>query len=253
MDGPDMELASKETAAVLRNLAADGWMSEQPAAFQGRMAKIGRWMSIRRGQVIYAAGDEADAIYGLGEGLLDVSIPVDSQRDVVIHRATAGFWIGDSALLAGSLTHTHPFGRKRRPAVQASGGSGSPQPEGTPRGLDLLLSSQPSERHPGPARSGRGDFPAAARAVCPGADAPHLAGRCGARHAGRTRANGGNEPRSLSPLLRGAHQPGHRRGRIRPYSNPQSAGPGDRSRPNGGVAAGSVREQPAISPWRPIM
>jgi CRP-like cAMP-binding protein len=97
-----MELASKDTAAVLRNLAANGWLSEQPVAFQGRMARIGRWMSIRRGQVVYAVGDEADAIYGLGDGLLDVSIPVDSQSDVVIHRATAGFWIGDSALLAGS-------------------------------------------------------------------------------------------------------------------------------------------------------
>ena len=97
-----MELALKETAGAFRYLATAGWMSEQPATFQCRMAKIGRWMSMRRGQVIYAAGDEADAVYGLGEGLLDVSISVDPQRDVVIHRATAGFWIGDSALLAGS-------------------------------------------------------------------------------------------------------------------------------------------------------
>lgn len=98
-----MEIATKDTAAALRNLAASGWLSEQPAAFQGRMARIGRWMSMRRGQVIYAVGDEADAVYGLGEGLLDVSIPVDSHSDVVIHRATPGFWIGDSALLAGSV------------------------------------------------------------------------------------------------------------------------------------------------------
>lgn len=98
-----MEPALKETAAAFKYLATNGWMSEQPAAFQARMAKIGRWMSMRRGQVIYAVGDESDAVYGLGEGLLDVSIPVDPQRDVMIHRATPGFWIGDSALLAGSL------------------------------------------------------------------------------------------------------------------------------------------------------
>jgi CRP/FNR family transcriptional regulator, cyclic AMP receptor protein len=101
MDGPGMEV--KEPATVLKNLATTGWMGEQPPAFQARMAKIGRWMSMRRGQVIYAVGDEADAVYGLGEGLLDVSIAVDPQREVVIHRATAGFWIGDSALLAGSV------------------------------------------------------------------------------------------------------------------------------------------------------
>jgi CRP-like cAMP-binding protein len=97
-----LRMEAKEHAAVLKTLASLGWMSEQPPAFQARMAKIGRWMSMRRGQVIYAVGDEADAIYGLGEGLLDLSIPVDPQHDVVIHRATAGFWIGDSALLAGS-------------------------------------------------------------------------------------------------------------------------------------------------------
>jgi CRP-like cAMP-binding protein len=98
-----MDLALKNPAAVLRRLTTAGWLSEQPLAFQVRMARLGRWMSMKRGQVIYAVGDEADAIFGLGEGLLDVSIPVDSQREVVIHRATAGFWIGDSALLAGAL------------------------------------------------------------------------------------------------------------------------------------------------------
>lgn len=88
---------------ALKNLASIGWMGEQPSDFQGRMAKIGRWMSMRRGQVIYAVGDEADAIYGLSEGLLDVSITVDSHHEVIVHRATEGFWVGDSALLAGSL------------------------------------------------------------------------------------------------------------------------------------------------------
>ncbi len=88
---------------MLRNLATIGWLGEQPSDFKLRMAKVGRWMNMRRGQVIYAAGDVADAVYGLSEGLLDVSIPVDSQQDVVVHRATAGFWIGDSALLAGSV------------------------------------------------------------------------------------------------------------------------------------------------------
>lgn len=93
----------QESNVVLKNLSATGWLGEQPSDFQSRMARIGRWMNMRRGQVIYAVGDEADAVYGLSEGLLDISIPVDSQHEVVVHRATAGFWIGDSALLAGSV------------------------------------------------------------------------------------------------------------------------------------------------------
>lgn len=88
---------------MLKNLNSLGWLADQPADFQDRMAGMGRWMNMRRGQTIYAVGDEADAIYGLAEGLLDITIPIDSHRDIVIHRATAGFWIGDSALLAGSL------------------------------------------------------------------------------------------------------------------------------------------------------
>lgn len=57
---------------------------------------------MRRGQVIYAVGDDADAIYGLAKGLLDIAIPVLPDQDAIIHRATPGFWIGESALLAGS-------------------------------------------------------------------------------------------------------------------------------------------------------
>lgn len=66
------------------------------------MAKLGRWISATRGSVIYAAGDEADAIFGLGEGALDVAIPVSEDQEVVTHRAAPGFWVGDAALLAST-------------------------------------------------------------------------------------------------------------------------------------------------------
>jgi CRP-like cAMP-binding protein len=98
-----MGTPARDPLIKLRNLASTGWLAGQPAAFQARMAKLGRWVSVRRGQVIYAVGDESDAIFGLGEGLLDVAIPIGAGREVVIHRATAGFWIGDSALLANSI------------------------------------------------------------------------------------------------------------------------------------------------------
>ena len=89
--------------AALKALATLGWLSGQPLPFQKRMAQLGRWVSVRRGQVVYTVGDAADAIYGLGEGLLDVSLVVSDEREVIIHRATPGFWVGDSALLAGSV------------------------------------------------------------------------------------------------------------------------------------------------------
>lgn len=96
----------QSTQAILRrmlNLSDIGWMSEQPVEFQERMAGLGRWISVSRGSLVYAVGDEADAIFGLGEGMLDVGIPISEDQEVVVHRALPGFWVGDSALLATSL------------------------------------------------------------------------------------------------------------------------------------------------------
>lgn len=77
-----------------------GWLSEQPAGFQARIAAAGRWVSLTRGEELYTVGDEPTALFGLEEGHLDLSIPIGRNELVAIHRAGPGFWIGDSALLA---------------------------------------------------------------------------------------------------------------------------------------------------------
>lgn len=87
---------------TLKALARVGWLAEQPTPFQNRIEQLGRWISIRRGQVLYSIGEDAKFMYGLGEGLLDVSITVNAERDVIIHRAAVGLWVGDSAILSGS-------------------------------------------------------------------------------------------------------------------------------------------------------
>lgn len=96
-------MSNSDAEPKLGALGRIGWMAEQPTDFQSRMAKLGRWMSFRRGQSVYAIGDQADGIFGLGEGLLDVSVMLDSEREVVLHRGTPGFWIGDAALLGQSV------------------------------------------------------------------------------------------------------------------------------------------------------
>lgn len=88
-------------AERLRSLATTGWLSLQPADFQDRMIAIGRWATVLRGKALYVLGEEPDAIFGLGEGLLDISLPVDPDDDVTVHRAPPGFWVGDGALLSG--------------------------------------------------------------------------------------------------------------------------------------------------------
>jgi CRP/FNR family cyclic AMP-dependent transcriptional regulator len=86
-------------AESLSPLTERGWLAAQPPAFVDWMALNGRWRSYRAGQTIYAAGEDPDALYGLGEGALEIAVPIGDDT-VTIHRAEPGFWIGDSALLA---------------------------------------------------------------------------------------------------------------------------------------------------------
>ena len=97
-----MDQPGKTVAGSLLSLTVAGWLADEPAAFQARLARLGRWIRLGRGAALYNVGDEADAIFGLGEGMLDIAIPVSGDQEVVAHRAMPGFWIGDSALLAGS-------------------------------------------------------------------------------------------------------------------------------------------------------
>jgi len=83
----------------LGSLANHGWLAEQPADFRARLAPLGRWTVVERGKRLYVSGDEPDALYGLEEGLLDVAIPISADEECTIHRAKAGFWVGDGALL----------------------------------------------------------------------------------------------------------------------------------------------------------
>ncbi len=89
------------SAEILGILSTTGWLSEQPEDFQARIARAGRWTRVSKGARLYYAGEEAKAMFGLGDGLLDVSIPISPSEEVVVHRAPPGFWIGDGALLSG--------------------------------------------------------------------------------------------------------------------------------------------------------
>jgi CRP-like cAMP-binding protein len=83
-------------------LSSVGWFSEQSEEFRQRMLSIARWQKYRAGDDLYSVGDDANGIFGLEMGRIDVSIPISSEEMVTIHRARPGFWIGDSALLSGT-------------------------------------------------------------------------------------------------------------------------------------------------------
>lgn len=82
-------------------LARTGWLSRQPLEFQALIARLGRWRDIKAGEILYLAGDKADWMVGLAEGILEVTFPLMSDEPVVVHRAEPGFWTGETSLVAG--------------------------------------------------------------------------------------------------------------------------------------------------------
>jgi CRP/FNR family transcriptional regulator, cyclic AMP receptor protein len=88
-----------------------GWLTEVPEDFRHRIAALGRWVAVPRGKVLYSVGDAPDALYGVGKGLIDISVPIDSDEQITVFRAAPGFWIGDGSLLSDMprpLTITAP-------------------------------------------------------------------------------------------------------------------------------------------------
>jgi CRP-like cAMP-binding protein len=98
--GRDVQDTSREITTELRALAVKGWLAELPEEFQARIAALGRWVTLARGKTLYSVGDMPDALYGVGEGMIDVRLPIDGEEEVTVFRAAPGFWIGDGSLLA---------------------------------------------------------------------------------------------------------------------------------------------------------
>ena len=81
-------------------LSHTGWLAEQPADFQARMVALGSWKTFGAGQALYEVGDPANGVFGLEDGLIDISIAISDDELVTLHRAGPGLWGGDSALFA---------------------------------------------------------------------------------------------------------------------------------------------------------
>jgi CRP-like cAMP-binding protein len=90
---------SGSAATRLGVLAEIGWLSRQPKDFQSLIARLGRWRKLEARETVYLAGEEPEGLFGLAEGILEMTFPLISEEPVVVHRAEPGFWIGDTAIL----------------------------------------------------------------------------------------------------------------------------------------------------------
>ena len=83
-------------------LSERGWLAAQPSRLRAWMVANGRWHVYPAGQVLYDRGEEPDALYGLGQGALEATLPLGGDEPVVVYRAEPGFWIGEAALIPGA-------------------------------------------------------------------------------------------------------------------------------------------------------
>jgi CRP-like cAMP-binding protein len=91
----------ENTGKRLGVLTKTGWLAHQSAEFQTLIARLGRWREYRAGETLYLAGEEADYLAGLAEGIFEVTFPLVGDEPVVIHRAEPGFWTGEMSVLPG--------------------------------------------------------------------------------------------------------------------------------------------------------
>lgn len=86
----------------LRALSNTGWLAAQPEPFRIEIARLGRWRRREAGMVLWQPGDQADGLYGVGEGAVEQQYPIGETLMPSTWWAERGAWFGDSETLAGA-------------------------------------------------------------------------------------------------------------------------------------------------------
>lgn len=89
-------------ARALDLVSERGWFAERDETVRQQLGRIARLRIVPAGKALYVAGDEANGVYGLVAGGLDISIPRADGTDFTFHHAERGFWVGDLAMLTGA-------------------------------------------------------------------------------------------------------------------------------------------------------
>jgi CRP/FNR family transcriptional regulator, cyclic AMP receptor protein len=95
-----MDARTMDLGCALGLLATQGWFAQRPAKTRAALGAIAKLRSFAKGDRIYLAGDPPNGMFGLVSGSLNISIPRADGEDYMVHRAGAGFWLGDLALFS---------------------------------------------------------------------------------------------------------------------------------------------------------
>ena len=98
-----MKHTQTELGAALRLLETQGWLSERSKETRAALRGIAKLRNFDKDEVVYLVGDMPNGVFGLVSGSLNISYPRGDGEEYTVHRAGAGFWVGDAALLAKAV------------------------------------------------------------------------------------------------------------------------------------------------------
>ena len=78
----------------MENFRPLGWLKSMTPEFQDEVITRARLVSFDRGMPIYLQGEDAGGLFGLIEGILEVSIVQASGQPALIYLARRGWWFG---------------------------------------------------------------------------------------------------------------------------------------------------------------
>ena len=84
----------EDAETVVRN---NGWLNDQPPAFQDEVLRSATLQKCEPGQVIYRQGDEAGGIYGLVAGNFSINTAPPGGQPKLIHLSMPGYWTGEGS------------------------------------------------------------------------------------------------------------------------------------------------------------
>jgi CRP/FNR family cyclic AMP-dependent transcriptional regulator len=98
-----MNQGRSDLTSAIDVLTARGWFSQRSKATRACLSAIAKLRNFAKDELIYLAGDAPNGVFGLVSGSLNVSFPRSDGEDYTLHRAGAGFWVGDLALSSSGV------------------------------------------------------------------------------------------------------------------------------------------------------
>ncbi|WP_425078305.1 Crp/Fnr family transcriptional regulator [Ruegeria denitrificans] len=86
----------------MRILTQTEWFGARDSRFQNDLMTVAVHRTFDSGETLYHHGDQANGIFAVLSGALQITAPADDGREFVLHQDGSGFWIGDLALFSGA-------------------------------------------------------------------------------------------------------------------------------------------------------